>query len=146
NSASALGNRGGEDMPHGNGGGDAAVADAVNTERLAALVRDRVAANSNLREAAKEAGVSPATLSRIQRGHTPDIDALLALIRWLRIPIEEVLADPPDRGAFWGGSTPEKVAVHLAADPALSPQSAELLARVFTAIYQEFIDREASAR
>lgn len=36
-----------------------------------------------IRKAAKEIGVSPTTLSRIERGHRPDIENLLKLILWL---------------------------------------------------------------
>jgi transcriptional regulator with XRE-family HTH domain len=122
------------------------MADEVNTELLATMVRRRVALCPNLREAAKVAGVSPATLSRVQRGHAPDTDALVALARWLQIPVEEVLYNPPDIGVLQKGSTPEKVTLHLRADPVLSTESAEHLAAIFTAVYNDWVDRERQKR
>ncbi len=41
-----------------------------------------------LREAAKQAGVSYATISRVERGHMPDVKTVLALCKWLRISVE----------------------------------------------------------
>jgi hypothetical protein len=123
------------------------MASEVNTEVLAKLVQRQVASRPNLREAAKEAGVSPATLSRVQRGHAPDTDALVALARWLQIPIEKLLRDPPDVDVPRPGeSTPAKIAVHLRADPMLSADSAEHLAAVFEAVYKEFVGHEAKQR
>jgi len=118
------------------------MADEVNTELLAAMVRRQLVSRSNLREAALEAGVSPATLSRVQRGHAPDRDALVALARWLRIPVEAVLHNPPDVSALQRGSTPDKVTLHLRADPILSTESAEHLAAIFNAVYKDFVERE----
>jgi transcriptional regulator with XRE-family HTH domain len=116
----------------------------VNTALLAKLVQRQVARSVNLREAAKEAGVSPATLSRVQRGHAPDTDALVALARWLQIPIEKVLHDPPAIDTPRDGSTPEKVEVHLRADPVLSAETAARLADVFRALYEEFVASDAA--
>ncbi len=123
-------------------GEETVMASEINTDVLAHLVQRQVASRPNLREAAKEAGVSPATLSRVQRGHAPDTDALVALARWLQIPIEKLLLDPPDSERPRHGSTPEKVAVHLRADPMLSADAAERLAAIFEAAYTQFAGRE----
>lgn len=117
----------------------------VNTEVLAHLVRRQLAQSANLRTAAKEAGVSPATLSRVQRGHAPDTDALVALTRWLQIPIEKVLHRPPSIDVPSTGSTPQKVEMHLRADPNLSAETAARLADVFKAVYEQFLQSEGRA-
>lgn len=47
---------------------------------------ERVAAKRGMlgvRAAAREAGVSPATLSRIENGHIPDLETFERLCRWL---------------------------------------------------------------
>lgn len=43
----------------------------------------RAIENIGVREAAKELGVSPATLSRIENGKPMDAATMLKLIRWL---------------------------------------------------------------
>jgi transcriptional regulator with XRE-family HTH domain len=115
------------------------MAGEIDTDILGRLVRRRIAQSANLREAAQDAGVSAATLSRVQRGHSPDADALVALSRWLQVPIERVLRHPPIASTD-GVSTLEKVEVHLRADPRLSPETADRLVQVFRAVYEEFTD------
>jgi transcriptional regulator with XRE-family HTH domain len=122
------------------------VASEVNTQELAALVQRRVARYQNLQAAAKEAGVSPATLSRVQRGHAPDADALVALARWLQTPIESVLHNPPSVDQRRQVPTFDKVEVHLRADPRLSPQAASRLADVFRALYDQFVENEEASK
>lgn len=43
------------------------------------------------RELARQAGVSPSTLTRMQQGKGPDVETFSALIRWLDVPAEEFL-------------------------------------------------------
>jgi transcriptional regulator with XRE-family HTH domain len=114
------------------------MADEVNGDLLARLVRTQLTEAPNLRQAAKAAGVSPATLSRVQRGHVPDIDSLVALARWLNTPIEKLLNAPPVREAPESETTVKKVEVYLRADPRLSPDSATRVADIFKAVYEEF--------
>lgn len=114
----------------------------VNTDVLARLVRRAVEHSGNLHEAARASGLSPATLSRVQRGHAPDADALVALARWLQIPMEKLLRRPPDVDAPKQASTPQKVEMHLRADPSLSPEAATRLAEVFKAVYEQFVESE----
>jgi transcriptional regulator with XRE-family HTH domain len=111
----------------------------VSTEVLAGLVQSRVASYPNLREAAAAAGVSPATLSRVQRGHAPDADGLVALARWLGVPIERLLRNPPgEAGSHEQRSTVDEIEVHLRADPNLSPEVAKSLAQLVRSVYQHF--------
>jgi transcriptional regulator with XRE-family HTH domain len=119
----------------------------VDTEVLSSLVKRKVAESANLREAAKAAGVSPATLSRVQRGgHTPDRDALAAIARWLQVPIDKLLAEPPPVDQTTPEmSTVEKIEVHLRADPNLSAKAAATLADVFRALYEELAARQQGA-
>ena len=117
----------------------------VNTEVLGLLVRRKVERSPNLRDAAREAGVSPATLSRVQRGHAPDADALVALARWLQTPLEKLLYDPPAVAIPEDAPTPEKVEIHLRADPKLSPETAVRLADMFRVVYDQFVEADRKA-
>jgi transcriptional regulator with XRE-family HTH domain len=101
------------------------------------LVRERLSQTRkyrglNLRDAAKEIGVSAPTLSRIERGASrPDIPTLDALIRWLGLERSTVYnARPPATAA-----TPDEVRALLQQDENLDAQSAEALAAIFRTAY-----------
>ncbi len=49
--------------------------------------------NLGLRKAAKQIGVSPATLSRMERGGAMNADDFVRLCRWLEIPVELSLGE-----------------------------------------------------
>ena len=67
----------------------------VSLSHLAdAIVEERTRRSLGLREAAREAGMSPTTLSRIQTGEKPEIETLLAICRWLGVT-HVALASPP---------------------------------------------------
>jgi len=56
--------------------------------------------DSGVRETAREIGISPATLSRVERGHIPDLETFSKICRWLKIDPAIVLgmdtqAKPP---------------------------------------------------
>jgi len=63
---------------------------------IAALDSERRAKNFSWRQLAKEAGVSPSTLTRMQQGKSPDVNTFSALTRWLHIPAERFYADQPE--------------------------------------------------
>jgi transcriptional regulator with XRE-family HTH domain len=124
------------------------VADGVNTAVLARLVQRKAREYPNLREAAKAASLSPSTLSRVQRGnHSPDREVLIALARWLQVPLEKLLTEtvavdrPRDEQ-----STMQKVEVHLRADPQLSAETADRLMQVYRAVYEEFLGAQRRRR
>ncbi len=52
------------------------------------LTRERrKALDLNLRDAAEQIGIAFNSLSRFERGHAPDAPGLLAILRWLGLPI-----------------------------------------------------------
>jgi transcriptional regulator with XRE-family HTH domain len=88
----------------------------------------------SLRKAADEVGVSPATLSRIERqAGVPDLPTLDRLIQWLELDRASVLSSEAPTAT----DTPEAVDVLLRADPKLDPKTARALAAVFRSAYQE---------
>src|SRR5579863_2366417 len=78
-----------------------------------------------VREVAKEIGISPATLSRMERGHIPDLDTFGKVCRWLRIDPGEVLGVEPQATA-----TRPSAVVHFRKDQTLHPKTAHALAQL----------------
>ncbi|HET8892201.1 MAG TPA: helix-turn-helix transcriptional regulator [Candidatus Angelobacter sp.] len=67
---------------------------------VGALDSERKARKLSWRQLAKEAGVSPSTLIRMQQGKPPGRNTFTALTNWLRIPAER----------FYSGQTAAKKA------------------------------------
>src|SRR5580700_10052607 len=68
--------------------------DLIHVDALiAALDSERKARQLSWRQLAKEAGVSPSTLTRMQQGKSPDVNTFSALTRWLGTPAERFYAD-----------------------------------------------------
>ena len=111
-----------------------------------------------LRAAALACGLSPSTLSRLERAvpsSFPDADTLTKLATWLNVPVASLLSGNPapvsqiataskatkrnqqsKEKALERLSTPEVVEVHLRADQNLSPETAQALAGMFKALYE----------
>jgi transcriptional regulator with XRE-family HTH domain len=68
----------------------------INVRALyAALDAQRAGAGLSWRQLAKERGLSPSTFTRLANGHRPDVDAFVALVRWLGQPAEHFMAREP---------------------------------------------------
>lgn len=94
---------------------------------LGRRIRDkRRAASQSIRKAADEAGVSFSTLSRVEAGAQPDLATFLKLCAWLGVAPESFFVVGPRRPE----DTVEEVTRHLVADPGLSRDAAEQIARV----------------
>ena len=61
--------------------------------RLGALLRER-RGGRGIREVAKEIGVSPATLTRIEAGRLPDLLTFRKICAWLKVSPAEILGIP----------------------------------------------------
>lgn len=85
----------------------------------------------SLRDLADETGVSFNTLSRVERGHVPDLHNFRQIIDWLGVPAEVYL----DREE--PSSTPKAIARHLATDRRLTPEAAERIQRIVDDMYNE---------
>jgi transcriptional regulator with XRE-family HTH domain len=48
------------------------------------------------RQLAREVGVSPSTFSRLANQQKPDVDAFVAMVRWLKVPAERFMVDEDD--------------------------------------------------
>jgi transcriptional regulator with XRE-family HTH domain len=95
------------------------------------LVRKR--ADRGVRDVADEIGVSPATLSRVERGNLPDLETFKKICKWLEL----------DAGAVLGLAPPEpstpRVAVHFRKDATLSPATAQALAQMVLAAHRAWL-------
>ena len=117
--------------------------DRASIGRIGALIKaKRRERDLGLRAAAAECGVSPSTLSRLERGLSsslPDADTLTRLAVWLKMPVAALLGGPSPAGAADGPSltTPEVVEAHLRADKRLAPETAHALARAFRLLYDQ---------
>lgn len=89
-----------------------------------------------IREVAGEINVSPATLSRIERGYLPDLDTFGKICKWLRVDPGEVLdvkSSKKDR---------QKAAVHFRKDETLAPETAHALAEMILAAQRALLASE----
>jgi transcriptional regulator with XRE-family HTH domain len=64
---------------------------------IAALAQDIAMKRGTVgvRAAARDAGISPATLSRIENGHVPDLETFEKICQWLGKDPSRFLATPP---------------------------------------------------
>jgi len=91
-------------------------------ENLGRLVLEKRGARG-VREAAREIGISHATLSRVERGFHPDLENYQKITLWLGIQDEPPLRSAPE-------STPR---VHFRRDKTVSTQTAKSLANMILA-------------
>jgi transcriptional regulator with XRE-family HTH domain len=110
-------------------------ASPLRLAELAALLDNRLTRERlNLREAAAQAGVSAATLSRVLNGRVPDTATFAALVRWLGVSADLFI----DRDREVSGV--EAIEAHLRADRTLPPATAKALAALVRAAYADFAD------
>lgn len=89
-----------------------------------------------LREVAKEMGISPATLSRIETGRQPDLETFSKVCRWLGIDGGEIL------GCSNTKSNENKAfSAHFRAEKTMKPDTATHLGALILAI-NEKIERD----
>jgi transcriptional regulator with XRE-family HTH domain len=111
----------------------------LKVEQLGMLVADRREKDGlSLREAAALVDVSFNTLSRVERGHTPDLTSFRKIVDWLGIPAERFFT--PSRRRW--ESTPDVVEQQLLADPALPDDSARKIASIVADLYRVLARQE----
>lgn len=86
-----------------------------------------------IRDVAAEIGISPATLSRVERGHLPDLETFGKICKWLNIDPAEVLGIRPVESEM------PRVAVHFRKEGVLSPTTAQALAQMIIAAQRALI-------
>ena len=109
----------------------------VHLGQIGGLVRER-RGRRGLRAAAREIGVSAATLSRIENGKQPDLGTFEKLCRWLEISPLEFL-DVGDTGGVASESSSTNMAtVHLRAKREISLALAQALGEMIMRAQEMF--------
>jgi transcriptional regulator with XRE-family HTH domain len=103
----------------------------VTLSNIGQLLRDR-RGKGGIRDVAREIGISPATLSRVENGKLPDLDTFSKVCKWLMIDPGEVLGY---KSEVSGSSMPQDnlISAHLRADKNQSPEAAQALAEMILA-------------
>ena len=129
----------------------------VRVDDLSRLIQEkRRDERLTLEHAAQQAGVSAATLSRLEHRHNatrragsappmPDTRTLAAITRWLDVSLERVMdvgTPAPVHQIVHpsGETTPDMVEAHLRADRHLDAKTAAALGRIFRAAYEQFAE------
>jgi transcriptional regulator with XRE-family HTH domain len=86
-----------------------------------------------IRAVAAEIGVSPATLSRVERGYLPDLETFSKICKWLQVDPGQVL------GVTSPNSSVPRVAVHFRKSATLSPATAQALAKMVVAAHRAWL-------
>lgn len=92
-------------------------------ENLGRLVKEK-RGDQGIRSAAKEVGISHATLSRVEQGFLPDLENYKKICKWLGSDIEPASASrnaPPPASAAY---------VHFRKEATTSPETAQALAEL----------------
>jgi len=98
------------------------------------LLRKR--GDRGIREVAKEIGISPSTLSRIERGHLPDIETFGKVCKWLNLDPSRIL------GIKTSSEKSSKMSVHFRKEKTLKPETAEALAELILAAQRALLASE----
>jgi|SRR5882724_13499892 len=92
-------------------------------ENLGRLLQEKRGARG-IREVAREIGISHATLSRVERGHLPDLENYQKICKWMEIDISSVIGMASTKA-------PAPVAqVHFRKARTISPKTAQALAQM----------------
>ena len=91
-----------------------------------------------IRTTAREIGVSPATLSRIENGKLPDLENFAKICQWLEVDPASVLGfDPDDRDR-------KSVAVHFRSQKTMAVETAAALQELILAAQHMLAEEEGN--
>jgi transcriptional regulator with XRE-family HTH domain len=107
----------------------------ITLEKLGRLAAEKRGAHG-VRTAAKEIGISAATLSRVERGFLPDLETFRKICKWLGLDAGEVLGLTTPKRA-----TPQ-VTVHFKKAQALTPATAQALGQMVLAAHRAWLMTE----
>ena len=98
----------------------------ASLDNLGRLVADQ-RGRDGIRATAARIGISPATLSRVEKGHLPDLENFQRICRWLKINPSQVLGFEADEA-----SRPV-AAVHFRKQQTMQLETANALAEMILA-------------
>lgn len=105
--------------------------------QLGVMLRaERRSRRLSLRDVSDETGISINTLSRVERGHLPDLKNYQLLVDWLGVSADTFLETAqPDSSA----GTLDLVARHFRSDRSLTPEAAEKLTSMVQEMYSKLV-------
>ena len=106
-------------------------------EELSLRVK-QVRGGRGIRETAKEIGISPATLSRVETGKQPDLDTFRAICKWLKVDPSTLLGIHTPSGVL--PDMPAPVMAHFRAHKAMSPETANHLAQLIMTVQRASVE------
>lgn len=89
-----------------------------------------------IRATAAKIGISPATLSRVENGHLPDLENFRKICRWLKVDPSVVLGFDTD------ADSPPVAAVHFRKEQTMQLETAAALADMILAAQRALIARD----
>jgi transcriptional regulator with XRE-family HTH domain len=92
----------------------------------------------SLRDLHELTGVSLNTLSRVERGHVPDLRNFRLIVDWLELPAERFFEGAGE------ASTPQVIARHLRADPRLPDAAARQIVQMVEEMYHKLVGEQPS--
>ena len=108
----------------------------IDLTKLAALVAKK-RNGRRLRDIAEEIEVSAPTLSRIEKGHLPDLDTFIKLCRWLKVSPDDFQLSQQQKLSDSAINTRETVCAFLRADRTLPPSTANALTTMIELAYKD---------
>jgi transcriptional regulator with XRE-family HTH domain len=96
------------------------------------------------RQMAREVGVSPSTFSRLANKQKPDVDAFLAMVRWLSVPAERFMIDDEEEAAREEPELMAELAPLLRARQDLNSEDKRYLEELIGAAMRRFTAERAS--
>lgn len=109
------------------------MASYLDIQRLSDLVRSK-RGNRGLREMATIIGVSPSTISRVERGTVPDVATFLAICDWIEMPPAELIKNMDGTHKL---DTCHSVCAKLRTDKRLDPEVADALTVLIEFAYKQ---------
>jgi len=121
------------------------VPDTITIADLAEELRRRRERDKlSLREVQDVTGVSAATLSRIERGRTPDLAVIDKLAKWLGLSIQA--GGKPSKTGASDEDFKRTIEVHLRANKKLSSHVARSIANSFDVVMRVEMERAAKKK
>lgn len=101
----------------------------MTLESLGQLISEK-RGKQGIRATAQEIGISPATLSRVENGHLPDLENFQKICRWLGVEMSNIAGAPAPAAAgvarvhFKKKATVKQETAHALAEMILAAQRA----------------------
>ena len=105
-------------------------------ERLGRLVADK-RGKVGIRATARQIGLSPATLSRVENGRLPDLENFTRICRWLEVDPADLLGFDPQAPSL------PVAAVHFRSRAALSSDTSAALQELIVEAQKTFVKQSS---